>query len=64
VEQRWTSAVHVFLDLVSRIACLSQFLQSRIRMAKGVNGSDAKTPVDALIDDHVAAAGYVLLHDA
>jgi hypothetical protein len=33
-------------------------------MAKGVNGSDAKTPVDALIDDHVAAAGYVLLHDA
>jgi len=61
VEQRWTSAVHVFLDLVSRIACLSQFL---LRMAKGVNGSDAKTPVDALIDDHVAAAGYVLLHDA
>jgi hypothetical protein len=36
MEQRWASAVHVFLDLVSRSACLSKLLNARLSMAKGV----------------------------
>jgi hypothetical protein len=36
VEQRWTTAVHVFLDLVSRSACLSRFRNAWLSMAKGV----------------------------
>lgn len=36
VEPRWTSAVHVFLDLVSRRACLSKLRNARLPMAKDV----------------------------
>ena len=36
MEQRWTSVVDVFLDLVSRSVWLSEFLHTRLPMAKNV----------------------------
>lgn len=36
MEQRWTTTVHIFLDLVSRGACLCQFVDARCPTTQGV----------------------------
>jgi hypothetical protein len=44
MEQRWTSGVCILLDLVTRSACLSQLLNARLSVAKGVIDQMRRVP--------------------
>ena len=64
MEQRRTTTLCIVLDLVTRGNCLSEFLNTRLLVAKGLIQSHAKSRFWNFSDAHVAGADCVLLHNA